>query len=57
MIYNGYCPELKRNHSVDRDDLNADTFTQKSTVPGLIDCKYAPKCKYLKENKKCALIK
>lgn len=57
MMYTGYCPELNRNHTVTREDLNADTFNQKATVRGLIDCRYAAECTYLKEHKKCALIK
>lgn len=48
--YTGYCPELQRQHIVTKDELAPGLY-------GLLDCRYAQNCKYIKENGKCALVK
>lgn len=62
MQYKGFCPELGKEHIVTRDileatPLSATNYSKENQVKGLLDCRYAQYCKYLKENKRCALEK
>lgn len=51
----GYCSELGKYVIVNREEIDSSTLEEKSFIKGLLDCKNAQNCRYLKQHHKCEL--
>lgn len=57
MLVHGYCPTLKKEHSIDVEYIGASTLDKKSSIKGLFTCSvvsYGEDCPVSRE---CPLYK